>query len=644
MVKNMEISVRKDISLLTDQDIYLFKEGNHFRLYEKLGSHVISKGDISGTYFAVWVPNAQAVSVIGDFNGWSWHAHPLFCRWDSSGIWEGFIPHIGKGTQYKYAIHSHVNDYKVEKKDPFAFYCEHPPRTASVVWDLEYGWDDREWMKNRASHNALDRPYSVYEVHLGSWRRVLEESNRSLNYEEAAEQLIDYVKDMGFTHVEFMPLLAHPFTGSWGYQVDGYFAPASMYGDPQGLMHLIDQLHQKDIGVIMDWVPSHFPTDEHSLGYFDGTNLYEHEDPKKGFHPDWKSNIFNYGRSEVKSFLISSALFWIEKYHLDGLRVDGVASMLYLDYSRDDGEWIPNEFGGRENIEATHFLKQLNEKVYENHPDIQMIAEESTSWSMVSRPTSVGGLGFGMKWNMGWMHDTLEYFKKDPIHRKYHHNEITFSLYYAFTENFMLSLSHDEVVHGKGSLLRRMPGDDWQKFANLRLLFGFMYGHPGKKLLFMGGEIAQWDEWNHERSLDWHLLDFPIHRGMQKWVRDLNTFYKKEPSLYEDDFTSEGFEWIDCSDGENSVLSFLRKGRNRQDDILVVCNLTPIYREHFRIGVPQGGYWREVLSSDDQKYGGSHQRNGNNIHSVPTAWQGREQSISLTLPTLSVLFFKHETA
>ncbi len=644
MVKNIESSIRNDISLLTDQDSHLFKEGNHFRLYEKLGSHIISKDGIQGTYFAVWAPNAQAVSVIGDFNNWHWQSHHLSCRWDSSGIWEGFIPHIGKGMQYKYAIHSQVNDYKVEKKDPFAFYCEQPPRTASIIWDLEYGWEDKGWMKDRGKHNALNSPYSVYEVHLGSWRRILEDGNRSLSYEEITEPLIDYVQDMGFTHVEFMPLLAYPFTGSWGYQVDGYFASASMYGDPQGLMHLIDRFHQKNIGVIMDWVPSHFPTDEHSLGYFDGTNLYEHADPKKGFHPDWKSNIFNYGRAEVKSFLISSALFWMEKYHLDGIRVDGVASMLYLDYSRDDGEWIPNEFGGRENIEAISFLKQLNEVIYEDHPDTQVIAEESTSWAMVSRPTSVGGLGFGMKWNMGWMHDTLEYFKKDPIHRKYHHNELTFSLYYAFTENFMLSLSHDEVVHGKGSLLRKMPGDDWQKFANLRLLLGFMYAHPGKKLLFMGGEIAQWDEWSHERSLDWHLLDFSIHQGVQKWVRDLNTFYRNELALYEDDFTVEGFEWIDCSDNENSVLSFLRKGHNHQDDILVVCNLTPIHRKNFRVGVPQGGVWCEVLSSDDQKYGGSHQRNGNNIQASPLAWQGQEYSVSLILPTLSVLFFKHKTA
>ncbi len=640
MVKNINTHVRSDISLFTDHDIYLFKEGNHFRLYEKLGAHIIVKDGVQGTYFAVWAPNAQAVFVIGDFNGWDKTSHPLSCRWDSSGIWEGFIPNVGQGTLYKYAIHSQVNDFKADKKDPLSFFCEHPPRTASIIWDLDYDWNDNNWMKTRKEPNALDSPYSVYEVHLGSWKRIAGEGNRSLSYREIADQLIDYVKDMGFTHVEFMPLLAFPFTGSWGYQIDGYFSPASMYGTPQDLMYLIDSFHQKNIGVIMDWVPAHFPTDAHSLGYFDGTNLYEHADPKKGFHPDWKSNIFNYGRSEVKSFLISSALFWMEKYHLDGLRVDGVASMLYLDYSRNEGEWIPNEFGGRENIEAISFIKQLNEKIYERHPDVQVIAEESTSWPNVSRPTFMGGLGFGMKWNMGWMHDTLEYFSKDPIHRKYHHNEITFSLYYAFTENFMLSLSHDEVVHGKGSLLRKMPGNDEQKFANLRVLLGFMYGHPGKKLLFMGGEIAQWDEWNYKKSIDWHLLDFHPHQGVQKWVRDLNAFYKNEPALYKDDFTSGGFEWIDCSDKDNSILSFVRKTSNRQEDVVVVCNLTPVDRAHFRMGVPYGGYWHEVLSSDDKKYEGRHQKNFDKIQAVPTAWQGRENSIAFHLPPLSILFFK----
>jgi len=639
----MNNSIRHDISLLTDQDIYLYKEGSHYRLYEKLGSHFLQRDGVEGVYFAVWAPNARMVSVIGDFNGWNPQAHHLSSRWDSSGIWEGFIPGLGNGTVYKYFIHSQFNDYKVDKKDPFAFYCEIPPRTASIVWDLDYLWQDSSWMKNRRSRNALNSPYSVYEVHFGSWRRILEDQNRSLSYKEAAEQLIGHVKYMGFTHVEFMPLCAHPFTGSWGYQVDGYFSSASLYGEPQDLMCLIDCLHQNDIGVIMDWVPSHFPTDAHSLGYFDGTNLYEHEDPRKGFHPDWKSNIFNYGRAEVKNFLISSALFWLEKYHLDGLRVDGVASMLYLDYSREEGEWIPNEFGGRENIEATTFLKRLNEMAYESHPDVQMIAEESTSWAMVSRPTDVGGLGFGMKWNMGWMHDTLEYFQKDPIHRKYHHNELTFSMWYAFTENFMLSLSHDEVVYGKGSLLRKMPGDDWQKFANLRLLMGYMYGHPGKKLLFMGAELAQWDEWDHEASLDWHLLNFAPHQGVQQWVRDLNLFYKNEPALFEDDFSQEGFEWIDSSDHENSVLSFLRKGRARQEDILVVCNLTPSHRVNFRIGVPRSGRWVEVLSSDDEKYGGSHQRNSAEIQAFPTPWQGQPYSLTITLPTLSTLFFKQQT-
>ena len=636
--------VRADRSLLTDQDTYLFKEGTHYRLFDKLGAHLVSFDGVEGVYFAVWAPNARRVSVLGDFNQWEPGRHILNCRWDGSGIWEGFLPGVKQGALYKYFIESRFHGYSVEKKDPVGFFCEKPPRSASIVWDLSYSWRDEEWMRTRHRHNALDKPFSVYEVHLGSWRRVEEEGRwRSLTYRETADLLVKYVKDMGFTHVEFMPLLAHPFSGSWGYQVDGYFSPASAYGSPQELMRLIDVLHQNGIGVIMDWVPSHFPTDGHSLGYFDGTHLYEHSDPRKGFHPDWKSHIFNYGRNEVKAFLVSSALFWLEKYHLDGLRVDGVASMLYLDYSRQDGQWLPNHLGGRENLEAVEFLKSLNEAAYLNYPDIQMIAEESTSWPMVSRPTSVGGLGFGMKWNMGWMHDTLQYFQKDPVHRKYHHNELTFSLWYAFTENFMLSLSHDEVVHGKGALLRKMPGDDWQKFANLRLLLGYMYAHPGKKLLFMGGEFGQWDEWNHDGSLDWHLLAYEPHQGVQAWVRDLNLFYRQERTLYEDDFSQEGFTWICADDDQNSVLSFLRKTRDPEEILLVVVNMTPVHRIRFRVGVPESWSWTEVLSSDDRKYGGSHWRNEGEIIAEPTPWQGQPRSIEITLPTLSILFFKQRS-
>ena len=486
----------------------------------------------SGTYFAVWAPDARKVSVIGDFNGWNRTSHPLQPR-GQSGIWEGFVPGVGKGALYKYHIKSRYRGYKVDKADPFGFYHETPPKTASIVWDIGYNWGDKEWLEKRHGHNALDAPMAIYEVHLGSWRRVPEEDNRPLTYRELAPQLAEYVKQMGFTHVEFLPVMEHPFFGSWGYQTTGYFAPTSRYGTPQDFMFLIDYLHQHDIGVILDWVPSHFPTDEHGLGFFDGTHLYEHAYPQKGFHPDWSSYIFNYGRNEVQSFLLSSALFWLDKYHVDGLRVDAVASMLYLDYSRKNGEWMPNKYGGRENLEAIAFLRRFNEEVYKNYPDVQTIAEESTAWPMVSRPTYVGGLGFGMKWDMGWMHDTLEYITKDPIYRKYHHNELTFRMLYAFTENFVLPLSHDEVVHGKGSLLGKMPGDDWQKFANLRLLLGYMYAQPGKKLLFMGAELGQWQEWHHDESLDWHLLEYQRHAGIKKWVEDLNRLYRSEPALYE---------------------------------------------------------------------------------------------------------------
>jgi len=629
-----------NISLLTDHDIYLFKEGNHFRLYEKMGAHIIEKEGVKGVYFAVWAPNAKAVSVIGDFNGWDKNSHHLNQRWDGSGIWEGFIPDIKKGTIYKYHIKSRFNDYEVDKADPFAFYSEIPPRTASVVWDHDYKWRDDEWMKERLKRNNLNAPISIYEVHLGSWRRVPEEGNRPLTYRELAVQLVEYVRDLGFTHVEFLPVMEHPFYGSWGYQVTGYFAPTSRYGTPQDFMYLIDSLHQAGIGVIIDWVPSHFPGDEHGLVYFDGTDLYSHADPRKGFHPHWHSYIFNYGRYEVRNFLISSALFWLDRYHVDGIRVDAVASMLYLDYGRQEGQWIPNEYGGRENLDAIVFLKRLNEMVYREYPDVQTIAEESTAWPMVTRPSYVGGLGFGMKWNMGWMHDTLDYFSKDPIFRKYHHNQLTFSIWYAFSENFLLPLSHDEVVHGKGSLIGKMPGDEWQRNANLRLLFGYMYGHPGKKLIFMGGEIGQWKEWNHEEGLEWFVLDYPFHRGIRDWVRDLNHLYRNEPALYKLDFSQEGFEWVDFHDWQQSIISFIRKAGEGNQVILVICNFTPVPRYNYLVGVPEAGFWKELLNSDSTYYAGSGLGNGGGVMTTNIPWNGRPYSLSLTLPPLSVLFFK----
>jgi 1,4-alpha-glucan branching enzyme len=630
------------LSLFTDQDIYLFKEGSHFNLYDKLGSHIISVNGCEGTYFAVWAPNAERVSVMGDFNQWDEESHLLKVRKDGSGIWEGFIPGISHGTSYKYHLISDYNNYRVDKGDPYAFLWECPPKTASMVWDLRYEWGDDEWMNNRHRFNSLDAPFAIYEVHLGSWRRVPEEENRFLTYREMAPYLVDYVKEMGFTHVEFLPVMEHPFYGSWGYQTIGYFAPTSRYGTPQNFMYLIDQLHQNGIGVILDWVPSHFPDDEHGLVYFDGTYLYEHADPKKGYHPDWHSYIFNHGRNEVRNFLISSALFWLDKYHVDGLRVDAVASMLYLDYGRRDGEWIPNKQGGRENLEAIGFLKIFNEALYRDHPDVQTIAEESTAWPMVSRPIYVGGLGFGMKWNMGWMHDTLDYFSKDPLYRKYRHNQLIFSIWYAFYENFILSLSHDEVVYGKGSLIRKMPGNDWQKFANLRLLFGFMFGHPGKKLMFMGGEFGQWREWVHEESLEWHVLQFPFHQGIQRWVKDLNHFYRMESAMHEIDFGSDGFEWIDFHNWEESIVSFTRKGRTTTDIILIICNFTPVPRRNYRVGVPRGGFWKELLNSDAKIYGGSGHGNFGGVEATPVPAHGRYHSLSLTLPPLGILFFKSE--
>jgi 1,4-alpha-glucan branching enzyme len=632
-------SVRYDGSLLSNDDLFLFNEGSHYRLYEKLGAHPTTADGVPGTYFAVWAPNARHVSVTGEFNGWDKSNHPL-CPKGQSGIWEGFIPGVAKGAIYKFYIASHHRGYCVEKADPFAFYAETPPKTASIVWDLDYCWGDQAWMEKRRAHNALDAPISVYEVHLGSWRRVPEEGNRYLSYRELAHELAEYVKEMGFTHVEFLPVTEHPFYGSWGYQTTGYFAPTSRYGTPQDFMYLVDYLHQRDIGVILDWVPSHFPNDEHGLGYFDGTHLYEHGDSKQGIHPDWNSLIFNYGRHEVRSFLFSSALFWLDKYRIDGLRIDAVASMLYLDYGRKEGEWIPNQYGGRENLEAIVFLRRLNEAIYLEKLDVQTIAEESTAWPMVSRPTYLGGLGFGLKWDMGWMHDTLEYMSKDPIYRKHHHNNLTFRLIYAFFENFILPLSHDEVVHGKSSLLGKMPGDDWQKFANLRLLLGYMYAQPGKKLLFMGGEFGQRREWVHDESLEWHLLQYSPHSGLQRWARDLNYVYRSNPALYQMDFNPAGFEWIDCNDIEHSVVSLLRKGRSPDDVVAVACNFTPVTHFNYRIGVPRPGFWRELLNSDAREYGGSGQGNQGGVEATPKPLHGRPCSLTITLPPLAAVFFK----
>ena len=627
----------------SESDAYLFKEGNDFFLFDKLGAHLMEHNGTSGTYFAVWAPNAAFVSVVGDFNGWNPESNKLVARWDGSGIWEGFAPGVGKGAVYKYHIVSQYNNYRVDKADPYAFYCEAPPKTASRVWDLEYKWNDKKWMNERKKHNDLRSPISIYEIHLGSWQRVPEENHRSLNYRELAQRLTAHVKEMGFTHVEFMPVMEHPFYASWGYQVTGYFAPSSRYGTPQDFMYLIDYLHQNGIGVILDWVPSHFPSDEHGLVYFDGTHLYEHADPRKGFHPQWKSYIFNYGRNEIRNFLIANAVFWFKEYHIDGIRVDAVASLLYLDYARNEGEWIPNVHGGRENLEAISFLKKLNEVIYSYFPDVQTIAEESTAWPMVSRPTSAGGLGFGMKWNMGWMHDTLFYISMEPIHRKHHQNDLTFSMWYAFFENFILPLSHDEVVYGKGSLLRKMPGDKWQKFANLRLLLGYMYTWPGKKLLFMGGEIAQWNEWDHEASLEWHLLKDPDHQGVKKWLGDLNNFYRNEPNLYEMDFESEGFRWVDFKDWQASVISFLRKGKTTKDELLVVCNFTPVTRHNYKVGVPSAGFWKEVLNSDAKDYGGSGQGNMGGLEAATEPVNDLPYSISMTLPPLGVAVFKRKT-
>ena len=627
-------------SLFTDFDISLFKAGKHYRIYEKLGSHILEINGKKGTYFAVWAPSAKEVSVVGDFNYWTEHEHKLSVRWDSSGIWEGFIPGVGKGSRYKYKITSCIDNIKTEKADPYARKCEHPPATASIVWEDDYSWKDKRWINSRKNKNALDQPISVYELHLASWKRKWEE-NRPLSYIEMADELVNYVKEMGYTHVEFMPVMEYPYDPSWGYQVTGYFAPTSRFGSPDEFKFLVDAFHRKNIAVIMDWVPSHFPEDDHGLGRFDGSHLYEHPDRRKGYHPDWKSLIFNYGRNEVRSFLISNAIFWLDQYHIDGLRVDAVASMLYLDYSREEGEWEPNIFGGNENLEAISFLKDLNMEVYQSFEGVQTIAEESTAYSGVSKPIYLGGLGFGMKWMMGWMHDTLEYFKKDSIYRQYHQNEISFSLTYAFTENFTLPLSHDEVVYGKNSLLGRMPGDEWQRFANLRLMYGYMYSHPGNKLLFMGGEIGQYNEWNYNTSLDWNLLEYPVHSGLNKLVKDLNKVYKKYPALYEKQFSSEGFEWISYNDSQNSVLCYLRKGKSSKDDLVIICNFTPTVLNNYRIGIPKPGKLKEILNTDNSKYEGSGVKN--KILTIENqAFHGKDYSVAITVPPLAAVFFSIE--
>ena len=629
-------------SVLSEFDRYLLSEGTFHRAYERLGAHFVERDGQKGVQFAVWAPNAKLVSVIGDFNKWNASANPM--EPSAAGVWETFIPRLRQGDTYKYHIESTFQGYKVDKADPYCFAAEIRPQTASRVWDLaSYSWQDDSWMASRAKRNSLDAPISIYEVHLGSWRRAPEEGNRWLTYREMAPLLADYVHAAGFTHVELLPIMEHPFDGSWGYETTGYFAPTSRFGSPSDFMYFVDYLHQHEIGVILDWVPAHFPKDEAGLGYFDGTHLYEHADPRKGEHPDWNTFVFNYGRNEVRSFLISNALFWLDKYHLDGLRVDAVAAMLYLDYGRRDGEWIPNRYGGKENIEAIEFLRSFNEQVYAAFPSVMTIAEESTAWPQVSRPNYLGGLGFGLKWNMGWMHDILEYMSQDPVFRSYHHNQITFSLVYAWSENFVLPFSHDEVVYGKGSLLRKMPGDEWQKFANLRLLYGFMFGHPGKKLLFMGSEFGQWSEWNHDGSVDWHLLESPQHSALARWVRDLNTLYRGQPALHELDFDAAGFAWVDCKDVQRSVVSFLRRGRNPEDQLLFVCNFTPVVRQNYRVGVPREGFWKEVLNSDAPLYGGSGQGNFGGLETVALPIHGHPYSLNMTLPPLGIVVYQPES-
>jgi 1,4-alpha-glucan branching enzyme len=626
--------------VLTDFDLHLIGEGTHYRKYEKLGAHVMEVGGTAGVHFAVWAPNATNVSVIGSFNDWDKRRHPMRLL-GRSGIWELFVPGIGEGEVYKFFIKSRYHHYEAEKSDPYAFYFEFRPKSASIVHDInKYRWRDHAWTASRVRRNWLESPVSIYEVHLGSWMRVPEAGDRFLTYRELADTLIPYAKEMGYTHLELLPVSEHPLDASWGYQTIGYFAATSRFGPPEDFMFFVDRCHQNNIGVILDWAPAHFPKDGHGLGFFDGTCLYEHEDPRKGEHRDWGTLIFNYGRNEVRNFLISNALFWLEKYHIDGLRVDAVASMLYLDYSREEGDWLPNEYGGRENLEAISFIRQFNEVTHEYFPGTLTIAEESTAWPGVTKPVYLGGLGFDMKWNMGWMNDMLDYIEKDPVHRKYHQNNLTFGLLYAFSENFVLVLSHDEVVHEKRSMLGKMPGDIWQKFANLRLLYGYMFGHPGKKLLFMGGEFGQWEEWNFDRSLDWHLTRYRQHSRLQKYMQDLNRLYTSEPALYEVDYAWQGFEWIDFHDADNSVVSFIRRAKDSADYIVVACNFTPVPRMAYRIGVPEPCYHREILNSDSEDYWGSNLGNAGGLQAQPLPWHGQACSMEIAMPPLAVVYFK----
>ncbi len=626
-------------SLFTDHDIYLFREGKHYKLYGKFGSHSVEADGLKGVYFAVWAPFAKEVSVIGNFNNWHSESHKLLPRWDESGIWEGFIPGLNWGNLYKYAIRSNTG-VLLEKGDPFALSWEQNAQASSVISTTWYEWTDKNWMANRGKKNSLEAPLSVYEMHLGSWMRGVDDPNRFFNYREIAERLVPYLKEMNFTHVEFMPVMEYPYDPSWGYQVTGFFAATSRFGSPQDLMFLIDELHKNDIGVILDWVPSHFPGDANGLHFFDGTYLYEHEDPRKGFHPEWKSHIFNYGRPEVKSFLISNAMFWLDRYHADGLRVDAVTSMLHLDYARNDGEWEPNTEGGNVNLEAKQFLQEFNTAVYKEFPDIMTIAEESSDFPMLTKPVHDGGIGFGMKWMMGWMHDTLKYFKEDPISRKYQHNKITFASMYMYNENYMMPLSHDEVVHGKSSLIYKMPGDEWQKFANLRALYTYMYTHPGGKLLFMGNEFGQTGEWNFKQSLDWHLLQYPVHKGLQEYVKDLNSVYTKEKSLYENQFKPEGFEWVEANDDDNSIFIYLRKGKEEADVTMTVLNLTPRVFD-YKIGVDEGSNWEVILNSDDEKYGGSGVK-AEIVDEEDDEWMYRPNAIILKLPPLAGVVLKQK--
>lgn len=624
--------------LWDDTNLYLFGEGNYRHVYEKMGAHVREVNGVTGVNFALWAPNARRVSVVGNFNNWDERMHPMHLH-ETGGIWEIFIPGIGPGDVYKYSLKSNVRGYRAEKSDPYGFAAELRPATASIIADIDnYDWNDDTWMAMRATKDMLKQPIAIYEVHLGSWKR--HDDGSWLSYRELAGELAQYCKEMGYTHIELMPVAEHPFDGSWGYQVTGYFAPTSRFGTPEDFMYFVDYMHQQNIGVILDWVPAHFPKDGHALSFFDGTHLYSHEDPRQGEHPDWGTYIFNYGRDEVRNFLISNALFWLKKYHIDGLRVDAVSSMVYLDFSREGGEWIPNKYGGRENLDAVRFLQETNQIVHEEFPGAMTIAEESTSWPMVSRPTYLGGLGFTLKWNMGWMHDTLKFMQLDPIYRRFHHHQLTFAMIYAYTENFVLSLSHDEVVHGKGSLIGKMFGDWWQKFASVRLLWGYQYTSVGKKLNFMGSDIGQWNEWNDAGNIEWNLLELPTHRGLQDWVRDLNEFYRSEPALWEVDFDEAGFRWIEANDTEQNVYSWARFAEDSSEFLVIACNFTPVPRHNYRIGVPEAGYYEEKLNSDSEWYGGGNVGNNGGCQTDPTPWHGFDHSMNITVPPLGIVILK----